>query len=49
MRGGLTSKRFDDFTKVSGTHYVTAGFDAAPNKIYLKFRGGVSDFKVKRY
>ncbi|MDT3404613.1 LiaI-LiaF-like domain-containing protein [Mucilaginibacter terrae] len=49
MRGGLTSKSFDDFTKVSGNHYVTPDFDKATNKIYLKFRGGVSDFKVKRY
>ncbi|WP_295767487.1 DUF5668 domain-containing protein [uncultured Mucilaginibacter sp.] len=49
MHGGLTSKHFDDFTKVSNTHYVTPGFENATNKIYLKLKGGVSEFRVERY
>ncbi len=46
---GLSSNDFEGFTKISGDHYTTPGFENAKNKIYLKLKGGVSDFNVRRY
>jgi hypothetical protein len=46
---GLSSTSFDGFTKQDEENYVTANFKSAKNKIYIKFSGGVSDFKVHRY
>ncbi|WP_345948489.1 DUF5668 domain-containing protein [Mucilaginibacter sp. PAMB04274] len=49
VSSGLSSNDFDGFTKISSSHYTTPGFEAAKNKIYLKLKGGVSDFNVRRY
>ncbi len=46
---GLTSNSFEGFNKTSDDNYETPGFASAKNKIYIKFDGGVSDFKVTRY
>ncbi|MVN20965.1 LiaI-LiaF-like domain-containing protein [Mucilaginibacter arboris] len=46
---GLSSKNFDGFESKSDSQYETAGFAAAPKKIYLNLKGGISDFSVKRY
>jgi hypothetical protein len=49
VHSGLSSNDFEGFTKVNGSHYTTPGFDGAANKIYIRLKGGVSDFEVKRY
>ncbi|WP_419802922.1 LiaF transmembrane domain-containing protein [Mucilaginibacter sp.] len=46
---GLSSKNFEGFQSKNDGQYQTAGFDAAPKKIYLNLKGGISDFSVKRY
>lgn len=46
---GLSSNDFEGFDKISGDHYATPSFESAKNKIYLKLKGGVSDFNVHRY
>jgi len=46
---GLSSKSFEGFQSKNDNEYETAGFDAAPKKIYLNLKGGISDFNVKRY
>lgn len=46
---GLSSKTFDGFASKGDNQYETAGFNNAPNKIYISLKGGVSDFKVSRY
>ncbi|MGI4751777.1 MAG: LiaF transmembrane domain-containing protein [Janthinobacterium lividum] len=46
---GLSSKNFNGFQSKSEGQYETAGFAAAPRKIYLNLKGGISDFTVKRY
>lgn len=49
VHSGLSSNDFEGFTKVDGNHYTTPGFAGAANKIYIRLKGGVSDFEVKRY
>jgi len=49
VHSGLSSNDFEGFTKVNGSHYNTPGFDGAAKKIYIRLKGGVSDFEVKRY
>ncbi|MGI4804607.1 MAG: LiaI-LiaF-like domain-containing protein [Janthinobacterium lividum] len=46
---GLSSKNFEGFQSKNDGQYETAGFAAAPKKIYLNLKGGISDFSVKRY
>lgn len=46
---GLSSKNFDGFEAKGNNQYETPGFAAAPKKIYLNLKGGISDFSVKRY
>jgi hypothetical protein len=46
---GLSSNTFDGFNKVDDDHYETPGFAGAKKKIYIKFDGGLSGFKVNRY
>ena len=46
---GLSSKDFEGFESKSNNQYETPGFAAAPKKIYLNLKGGISDFSVKRY
>ena len=46
---GLSSKDFDGFESKNDNEYQTPGFDAAPKKIYISLKGGISDFNVKRY
>lgn len=46
---GLSSKDFEGFESKGNNQYETPGFAAAPKKIYLNLKGGISDFKVKRY
>lgn len=45
----LSSNNFEGFNKVGDNAYETAGFAGATNKIYIKIKGGMSSFKVKRY
>ncbi len=46
---GLSSKDYEGFQSKTDGGYETPGFDAAPQKIYLTLKGGISDFKIKRY
>jgi hypothetical protein len=46
---GLSSNDFEGFTDNGNNHYQTPGFDAAKNKMYIKLKGGLSGFEVKRY
>jgi hypothetical protein len=46
---GLSSNDFEGFTDKGNSHYETPGFDAAKNKMYIKLKGGLSGFEVKRY
>ena len=44
----FSSSNFEGFNKV-GDAYETPGFANATNKIYIKIKGGMSSFSVKRY
>ena len=46
---GLSDNHFEGFTKTNDNNYETAGYGAAKNKMHIHIRGGLSDFKVKRY
>lgn len=46
---GLSSNDFEGFDDKGNSHYETPGFDAAKNKMYIKLKGGLSGFEVKRY
>ncbi len=45
----FSSNNFEGFNKVGDGAYETPGFDNAANKIYIKIKGGMSSFSVKRY
>ncbi|MFD0748618.1 LiaI-LiaF-like domain-containing protein [Mucilaginibacter calamicampi] len=45
----FSSSDFEGFTKVGDGAYETPGFANATNKIYIKIKGGMSSFSVKRY
>ncbi len=49
MHGGLTSKRFEGFQRMSDSLYHTDGFAAAARKIRLNIDAGVSTVRVDRY
>jgi hypothetical protein len=46
---GLSSTNFDGFNKVDDNTYQTPGFANAANKMIIRMKGGVSDFKVTKY
>ena len=46
---GLSNNKFNGFDKKDDNTYETAGFANARNKIYIKMKGGLSDFRVNRY
>ncbi|OOQ57489.1 LiaI-LiaF-like domain-containing protein [Mucilaginibacter pedocola] len=46
---GLSSNDFEGFDDKGNSHYETPGFAAAKNKMYIKLKGGLSGFEVKRY
>ncbi|MGV8879679.1 MAG: LiaI-LiaF-like domain-containing protein [Sphingobacteriaceae bacterium] len=46
---GLSSKDFKGFTSKEDNRYETENFDTASRKIFIHLKGGVSEFKVKRY
>ncbi len=45
----FSSNNFEGFNKVGDNAYETPGFDKATNKIYIKIKGGMSSFSVKKY
>jgi hypothetical protein len=45
----FSSSDFEGFNKVGDNAYETPGFANATNKIYIKIKGGMSSFSVKRY
>ena len=45
---GLTSKEFEGFESRGDGVYRTSNFDAAPRKIFLTFKAGVSSLRVVR-
>jgi hypothetical protein len=47
--GGLSSKRFEDFHKVSDHIYRTENFDRSAKKIFIDADAGVSSLRVVRY
>lgn len=49
MEGALNSKEFEDLEKVGDGHYRTPGFEKAKNKVTVKYEGGLTSFKIKRY
>jgi hypothetical protein len=46
---GLSSKSFEGFTTKNSNTFETENFESAPKKIFIYLKGGVSEFKVKRY
>jgi uncharacterized membrane protein len=46
---GLSSSSFDGFSKSGDNHYTVGNFGTAANKIYIHLKGGLAEFKVKRY
>lgn len=46
---GLSSRDFEGFTKQDDGSYITENYASSPKKINIKMKGGVSDFKVRRY
>lgn len=48
-QSGLSSNDFEGFDKKEDNRYETAGFNTAKNKMYIRLKGGVSDFNVDRY
>jgi hypothetical protein len=46
---GLSSNEFTGFDKKADNTYETQGFAAAPTKILIHLKGGISDFKVIKY
>jgi len=48
-QSGLSSNDFDDFEKKDDNRYETPGFAAATKKMFIRLKGGVSDFNVDRY
>lgn len=49
VKGGLTGKDFEGFTKQADGSYTTANFNSAAKKIIIQMKGGLSDFEVSRY
>lgn len=45
----LSNRHFIGFNKISSSHFQTANFDSASNKIHLSFNTGISSIKVSRY
>jgi hypothetical protein len=45
----LSSKDFDNFTKISKKLYRTENFESTEKKIFLDIESGVSSVKIKRY
>lgn len=45
----FSSNNFEGFTKLGDGAYETPGFANATNKMYIKIKGGMSSFSVKRY
>jgi hypothetical protein len=48
-KGGLTSKDFEGFTKLSNGTYETANYSTSTKKIFISLNGGLSNFEVRRY
>ncbi|GAA4923532.1 LiaF transmembrane domain-containing protein [Mucilaginibacter defluvii] len=48
-QSGLSQNNIDGFTKVGDNRYETPGFASAKNKMYIKMKGGISDFNVSKY
>lgn len=46
---GLSGKHFEGFNKTDDNNYETPGFATAKNKMHIHIKGGLSDFKVRRY
>lgn len=49
MEGAMNSKHFDNMEKVTTGLYRSAGYDQAQNKISVRYEGGLTSFKIKRY
>lgn len=49
VKGGLTGKDFDGFTKQADGSYLTPNYTTAAKKITIYMKGGMSDFEVNRY
>jgi hypothetical protein len=45
----LSSKDFDDFTKINSNLYKTDNFDTAKKKVYIEINTGISSIHVSRY
>lgn len=45
----FSSNNFEGFNKVGDNAYETPGFSKATNKMYIKIKGGMSSFSVKKY
>lgn len=49
MEGAMNSKHFDGMERVSDGLYRSANYDQAKNKITVKYEGGLTSFKIRRY
>ncbi|WP_020607759.1 LiaI-LiaF-like domain-containing protein [Spirosoma spitsbergense] len=47
--GALNLEQLDDFTDVGGGEFLSPGYEAAKNKMTIRFDGGISRLKVVRY
>ena len=47
--GAFNVEQLDDFTDVGGGEFVSPGYEASKKKIMIRYNGGISHFKVKRY
>jgi hypothetical protein len=49
MEGAMNSKSFDGLEKINNGLYRSPGFDQAAEKIRIRYEGGLTSFKIKRY
>jgi hypothetical protein len=49
MEGAMNSKHFDGMDKISDGLYRSANYDQAKNKITVRYEGGLTSFKIRRY
>ncbi|WP_215237838.1 LiaF transmembrane domain-containing protein [Dyadobacter helix] len=49
LDGAMNIRSFDDLEKVSDGLYRSPGYDGAAKKVHVKFEGGLSKVRIKRY
>jgi hypothetical protein len=49
FEGALNVKEMDDLEKISNSHYRSANFDSARQKITIRYEAGLSKVNIRRY